>query len=344
VLVIPFAVQRLLASARLTAWRQRDLVALVPGLLVVLLWLFWVAAKGKLGDAFSERGSAWLTDVILLLILSLLLLALWRELESDEKEETGRVAVLTSLILSSLAVLLIFGAEFFFIKDVFANRMNTVFKLYYQAWLLLAVGGGFALYYLTMRWLPRRDVPLGWGVVWAATAGVVLGAALLYPLGATLSRTDGFGGPRGLDGLAWAAKAYPDDYKSARWLVENVEGQAVVVEMVGSQSIGYEYSIAGRIAAWTGNTTILSWPGHEAQWRGSYAPVEGRQDDVDRLYSTESQTEAAAIVEKYNVDYIYVGELERETYPAAALQKFDTMYRVKYREGDAVIYQVKGTR
>ncbi len=119
---------------------------------------------------------------MLLLVLSLLLLTLWRELESDEKEETGRVAVLASLILSSLAALLILGAEFFFIKDVFANRMNTVFKLYYQAWLLLAVGGGFALYYLSARWLPRRDVAAAWRVAWGAAAVVVLGAALLYPL------------------------------------------------------------------------------------------------------------------------------------------------------------------
>ncbi len=59
--------------------------------------------------------------------------------------------------------------------------------------------------------------------------------------------------------------------------------------MVGSQSIGFEYSIAGRIAAWTGHTTILAWPGHERQWRGSYEPFEGRQEDVDRLYTTESR-------------------------------------------------------
>jgi YYY domain-containing protein len=344
VLVIPFAVQRLLASARVRAWQQRDLLTLVPGLLVVLLWLLWVAAKGELGGALSDRGSAWLTDVVLLLVLSLFLLTLWRELESDEKEETGRVAVLTSLILSSLAVLLILGAEFFFIKDVFANRMNTVFKLYYQAWLLLAVGGGFALYYLSARWLPRRDVAAAWRVAWGAAAVVVLGAALLYPLQATFSRTDGFDGPRGLDGLAWAAKAYPGDYKAARWLAENVDGQAVVVEMVGSQSISFEYGIAGRIAGWTGHTTILAWPGHEAQWRGSYGPFEGRQGDVDRLYTTESTAEVADIVRKYNVDYIYVGELERQTYPAAALEKFDGMYGVAYREGDVVIYRVKGTR
>jgi uncharacterized membrane protein len=206
------------------------------------------------------------------------------------------------------------------------------------------VGGGFALYYLSARWLPRRDVAAVWRVAWGVVAVVVLGAALLYPLQATFSRTNGFDGPRGLDGLAWAAKAYPGDYKAARWLAENVDGQKVVVEMVGSQSLGFEYSIAGRISGWTGHTTILAWPGHERQWRGSYKLFEGRQGDVDRLYTTESTAEVTDIVRKYNVDYIYVGELERQTYPAAALEKFDGMYGVAYREGDVVIYRVKGTR
>ncbi len=339
VLVIPFAVQRLLALTK--DWRQRDLLALVPGLLVVFLWLFWVAAKGLLADALSDRGSAWLTDIVLLLILALLLLTLWRELES-KGEETGRVAVLTALILSSLAVLLILGAEFFFVKDVFGNRMNTVFKLYYQAWLLLAVGGGFALYYMTTHWLP--DVSWSWRAAWGGGTALVLAAAMLYPLMATFSRTEDFGLPRGLDGLAWAQRQYPDDYKAARWLAENVDSSAVIVEMVGSEEIGYEWGMTGRISAWTGLSTILAWPPHERQWRGSYDPFEGRQADIDLLYRTENPLEVADIVREYGIDYIYVGTLERETYTAASLDKFQGMYPVASQEGDAVIYRVMGTR
>jgi len=344
VLVIPFALQRLLASVRERAWQRRDLLALVPGLLVVLLWCFWVAVKEDLGNAFSDRGSAWLTDIVLLSILSLLLLTLWRELEAKGEEGKGRVAVLTSLILSSLAVLLILGAEFFFIKDVFGNRMNTVFKLYYQAWLLLAIGGGFALYYMSVEWLRRRDVLWGWRAAWGTMTVVVLGVALLYPLGATFSRTDDFGGPRDLNGLAWAKKDYPGDYEAARWLAANVDPSSVIVEMAGSQEIGFEYTIAGRISGWTGLSTVLAWPGHERQWRGSYEPFDGRQGDIERLYSTESLTEVADIVKKYGIDYIYVGELERGTYPAAALEKFGQAYGSAYNKNDVVVYRTKGTR
>ena len=193
-------------------------------------------------------------------------------------------------------------------------------------------------------WLRRRDVSLGWRAAWGAAAVVVLGAALLYPLGATFSRTDDFGGPRDLDGLAWAKKDYPGDYEAARWLAANVDPSSVIVEMVGSQDIGFEYTIAGRISGWTGLSTVLAWPGHERQWRGSYEPFDGRQGDIERLYSTESLTEVADIVKKYGIDYIYVGELERRTYPAAALDKFGRMYGVGLQQERCRYLSDKGTK
>jgi YYY domain-containing protein len=342
VLVIPFAVQRFVASLKRRPWQQQEWLAAVPSLLVLLFWLLWVAQKGRLGDAVSSRGSAWLTAIILLAILTLLLATLRREMEADAPKDKS-IVVLAALLTASLAVLLIIGAEFFFIRDVFGNRMNTVFKFYYQAWILLAVSGGFALYYLVMHWLGDGGVRWGWRAGWGCLAAIILAAAMLYPLGATFARTEGFTLSRSLDGLAWAERQYPDDYHAAQWLSQNVSSSDVVVEMVGSQSVGFDYGIAGRIAAWTGMSTVLSWPGHEDQWRGSYAPFEGRQDDVDTLYSTEDTAKAAAIVQKYGIDYIYVGTLERETYPAGALEKFDSMYPVAQQFGDAVIYQVTGT-
>ena len=34
---------------------------------------------------------------------------------------------------------LMFVVEFVFIRDSFGSRMNTVFKFYYQAWILIAL-------------------------------------------------------------------------------------------------------------------------------------------------------------------------------------------------------------
>ena len=51
------------------------------------------------------------------------------------------------LVLLAVAMLILVGAELFRVVDVFGNRMNTVFKVYYQAWLLLALVGAYALYH-----------------------------------------------------------------------------------------------------------------------------------------------------------------------------------------------------
>jgi uncharacterized membrane protein len=46
------------------------------------------------------------------------------------------------------------------------------------------------------------------------------------------------------------------------------------------------------------------------------------------------------IVAKYGISYIVVGSLERQAYSQAALEKFDGMYPVAFRSGDAVVYKV----
>ena len=47
-----------------------------------------------------------------------------------------------ALILAAAGFYLLAGAELFRIVDLFGNRMNTVFKVYYQAWILLGIAGG----------------------------------------------------------------------------------------------------------------------------------------------------------------------------------------------------------
>ena len=340
VLVLPFAVQRLVVSLKATPWRRAEWLALAPGLAIVLVWFCWVAVKGTLGDSVADRGVAWITAIILIAVLSTMLLALWRELEA-RRQAPGSISVLVALLAGTLAVLLVLGAEFFYVRDVFDNRMNTVFKLYYQAWLLMAIAGGFALYYLSTRWFQTKSVGAGWRVSWAVAAALILAAGLAYPVGATFSQTEDFGGKRSLDGLAWARSVYPDDYAMAQWLIKNADPADVIVETAGGGSVNYEYGPAGRIAAWTGMSTVLAWPGHERQWRGSDAPYDGRLDDINKLYTTANLQEVIEVINKYGIDYIYVGQLEKDVYPAVSLEKFEQMFPVAQRsaDGNAVVYK-----
>jgi len=114
-----------------------------------------------------------------------------------------------------------------------------------------------------------------------------------------------------------------------------VSGTPVILEAVGDGYTDY-----ARISSRTGLPTVIGWPGHERLWRGSDEPLDGRQEDVGRAYTTTSPGEAKAILEEYDVEYVYVGHLERDTYGEAGLAKFATFMEVAYRSDTVIIYRM----
>ena len=82
---------------------------------------------------------------------------------------------------------------------------------------------------------------------------------------------------------------------------------------------------SGRVSIYTGLPTVLGWDNHQRQQRG-YSPTIGeRIGDIRRIYSTTDHEEALKLLDKYQVEYIYVGELERHYYQQQGLDKFDSM-------------------
>ena len=174
VLVLPYAAWRLTRSEQPITLRT-VLWSLSPAVAIVALWvawdllasvLGWLPATLQLNDArtgiwerIGERGWNWLTVLVVGSALGLLVLALAREVEAKRSQEE-RVGHVFALALAAIAALLILGVEFVFIQDGFNSRMNSIFKLYYQSWLLLSIAGGFALYELTHGLqLPKVTIP-----------------------------------------------------------------------------------------------------------------------------------------------------------------------------------------
>ncbi len=80
----------------------------------------------------------------------------------------------------------------------------------------------------------------------------------------------------------------------------------------------------------TGCPAVLGWPGHELQWRGSSAPLGSREEDIRVLYASKDWLTAQAIIEKYAIEYIFIGELERSTYP---------VYENKFQDNMPIIFK-----
>ena len=114
----------------------------------------------------------------------------------------------------ALAWILSVGVEIVFVRDVFDNRMNTLFKFYYQTWTLYALATGVSAILL---W--KASAEWRWGraaVAAASTLAILLGIA--YPLVASYQWTEGFTAWSGLDGLAYGAESSTGDVDAIRWL------------------------------------------------------------------------------------------------------------------------------
>ncbi|MCQ3939412.1 MAG: hypothetical protein DPW18_20565 [Chloroflexi bacterium] len=235
-----------------------------------------------------------------------------------------------TLLLLALGALLILVPDFVFLRDQFGYRINTVFKFYYQAWMLwsLAAAFGTAMLLQTLRGMTFANV--GFRVL----TGLVVFCGLLYPVFGLMTKTGNFKPPLGytLDDFDRIKRENPDDAAGIEFLRSAPEG--IIVEAVGDS-----YSYYARVSAYTGLQTVLGWPGHEAQWRGGYEPQDTRRDDILTLYTTPRWEEAQDIIRQYNIRYIYVGPLERISMPVSE-EKFFLHLTPVFQQGNVVIYEV----
>jgi len=231
------------------------------------------------------------------------------------------------LILVTFGLALTIFPEFFYLRDQFGWRMNTIFKFYFQAWILWGVAAA-----VVSAWLFRSLAK--WKGVLFQTAWIVsLLASLAYPVLMLWDKTDRFAFEGWtLDGNAYFAEYYPDDYDAIQWLQDAPLG-------IVSEAVGGSYTDYARVSTRSGQPTVLGWPGHESQWRGGAAEMGSRFNDIQRLYETKSWETAAAIIEAYDIHYIYVGGLEWSTY-AVNIEKFDQMLEPVYNNQSVIIYEV----
>jgi YYY domain-containing protein len=236
------------------------------------------------------------------------------------------------LLCAVAGLLLTLSVEFFYLIDNFQVRMNTIFKFYFQGWVLMAVASAFAVY-----WLGRARGRLR--SAFLAGFWVLFGLGMVYPVLGNISRAGSFAQTPTLDGTAYLAEAQPDDYAAIAWLNEHVDGAPIILEAPATGGSSYVYE--GRVSALTGLPTLLGWAGHEGQWRGSYDIQQAREPDIATLYNSLDPQVALTLLDKYDIRYVYVGPVERSKYDPRGLEKFARFMDVVYQQGAVTIYRVR---
>lgn len=249
-----------------------------------------------------------------------------------------------ALLLIITGILLTLGPEFIYLRDNFGVRLNTIFKFYYQAWALFGVAALFGIYALWQTMKGRqRVVP----ALVTAVYAIVLMLSIMFPFYGIQSRAEEFRGEAGsefrrpptLNGLASMQQFNSDEYEAIMWLRNNVVGTPVILEAVGGQ-----YSEYGRVSASTGLPTLIGWAGHEYQWRGNSTTEPGlREPAVRDIYTAPNWegSNAAQLLDEYDVELIFVSNLERSTYGlnGVGLDKFSERLEVAYQNNSVTIYR-----
>ncbi|MEW6404767.1 MAG: DUF2298 domain-containing protein, partial [Chloroflexota bacterium] len=238
------------------------------------------------------------------------------------------------------------------------GRMNTVFKLYLQAWTLLAVSAAAAfgwLLYAFPQWLAR------WRNTFQVGLSFLTIGVLMFTVTATTDKVKDRMNPEAphtLDSMDYMQYSthwdgntmdLAEDYRAIRWMQDSVQGSPVIVEANCT-----EYRWCTRFTIYTGLPGVVGWNWHQRQQRVFMSPqVESRVTEIGFFYTAVNIDSALEFLKKYQVKYIIVGQLERNVYPPIetetgqtvdGLEKFEkyngVYWRSVYRDAHTVIYEV----
>lgn len=244
---------------------------------------------------------------------------------------------LFAVILTLCAMGLVLLPELVYVRDIYEEnyaRSNTMFKLTYQAFTLFGIVMGYTLICLLAQ-KGRRAL--------RALAGICL-ALLLCTLGyfgtsvhAWFGNVWDPAGYQGLDATAFLETDFPEDAGAVRWLMENAQGQPVVLEAHGDS-----YSDCERVSAMTGLPTVAGWYVHQWLWRNDLGALNQRVEDVRAIYTSTDPDQVRELLKEYQVEYIFVGSQERAQYPEINEELLLQLGTVVYQgsQGQAYILQV----
>ena len=175
--------------------------------------------------------------------------------------------------MAGLGLLLVYAPEFVYLRDNFGTRMNTIFKFYYQSWLLFGLSGSYAI---VQALRPRQTSNRGSRItarISAIVALVLVAAGLIYPVAGVYSKTVGFRSESPtFDATAYLQGEDPAELAAARWVRTQTAPDALVLEGKGaSYRANYQSHQHHDWTAqpcWAGTAMSLSGAAaHTARWR-----------------------------------------------------------------------------
>jgi len=310
-------------------WRPAWVIALT---LVILPWISWAVThmlfnhNAQFADIIFRLPVTGSLGTVVVIMVAVTLT------RSRRGADDGAHYI---MMMASVAIYLLFAAELFFVHDLFANRMNTVFKFYYQAWILLSVAGGYGAYV----WL--RQGPKLTGLMQAMNKSalilvfILIASSIYFSVASSVTKTAASGLGPTLDSIRFLEQRNQDE-KNVILEIGKIAGtKDILVE-----SVGGSYTDHGRVAGYSGVPGVLGWKGHEVQWHGDDVVFNDREQDVETIFTTTDREELSSLIDKYSLTMVVVGPRERSSYGNIDMSMFDTLGDRVIENGSYTIFKI----
>jgi len=233
------------------------------------------------------------------------------------KEKSNKEAFIL-LIIGTVSILL-FICEIMALGDIFGGeyiRYNTLSKFYIQIQLLLPIVSVYCIYYFNKHFE-------GLGLKWIINVLIILPilSSFIFPVLGTYVAANKFQNLQYFSEMEVMMVVYPQKYEAIKWLQKNIEEQPIILEAPGES---YDYQ-SGQISTFTGFPTLIEWPQHLATWMGesTYSLIDKRLEDVQKIYNNPDKNSIYPLIEKYKIEYVFVGPKEMVSYDTVGLDGFD---------------------
>lgn len=312
---------------------------------------------------------------VVLILFSLVRGILHRNVEKNSRGPvSGFLARMlpTDLFMSGTAVvgmLLLLAPEIFYVMDIYGGsykRANTMFKFTFEAFILLSLVIGYTLFRL---YAARTESTLKNTLI-LTTALILTGSVFAigtYPVVSVEQRSGQITLDESftLDGTASLAdrdspqlSGFLGDMKSYKeavdWLNLYVDGTPVICE-----AFGPSYTDFNIVSSYTGLPTIIGWQTHEWLWRFQGVVDENgdlvsnpekpdvwidimtpRNNDVALIYTSADAVQVLETLNRYDVQYLIVGDLERVQYPMINDSILRSLGNVVFESGSLYIVEI----
>ena len=239
-----------------------------------------------------------------------------------------------SVFLFGFGILLILLTEIFFIKDIYftANppyfRANTVFKIWYQAFIVLGISS--IIFVKQIANTKKISVYI-----------LLIPIITIFVLNLKYTAVSGFyyyfktskNENYTLNGIKFLERVNLKNEKDAIYFLnKNVKKQSFILEKPGES-----YTTDNLFSVFTGNPTLVGWSNHEFGWQGSWDKIAKTIADIDIIYTSNDKEKVKNLLKKYRIKYVIIGSKEPNKYGINAGETIKTIGSEFYKKGNVTI-------